>query len=491
MIAIQTEFRPELPNIYGAADYREFRETLEQMDNALRAGLAEDLVVGWFEKWESDREGVVSPGRRAFMWQYAHYVLRCNVARHLTGLSFRDFSIRLADSELLQWFCSINIFGQRKAASKSSLERFDKWFSTEDVERVIRSHLISLQCPDVAKDLAGQDNGMRFDEIFADTTCIKANIHYPVDWVLLRDATRSLIAAIVTIRRQGLKHRMPEPRTFVTRINKHCIQMTHSRRRKGGRKYRKQVLREMKKLSKLVRNHGKRYRDLLETRWQETEWSEKQAQVVIKRIDNILKKLPAAIKQAHERIIGGRRVDNAEKILSLYEDDVHVLVRGKAGAEVEFGNGLYLAEQRDGLIMDWELFKDQPPADARQVKRSLGRIETCLGDVVNGFAGDRGFDSKDNAHYLDSKKIFNAICPKSPTELAVRMKEPRFAEMQSRRGQTEARIGIFKNGYLGRPLRSKGFEHKHNTVVWCVLTHNLWVLARMKIASEQQQRMAA
>ena len=99
MIAIQTEFRPEIPNVYGAADYREFRETLAHMDTVLRAGSAEALVTSWLDKWESERDGVVSPSRLSFMWRYAHYALRCNVARHLMGLSFRDFSIRLADSE--------------------------------------------------------------------------------------------------------------------------------------------------------------------------------------------------------------------------------------------------------------------------------------------------------------------------------------------------------------------------------------------------------
>lgn len=489
MIAIQTEFRPALPNVYGAADYREFREVLSHMDTALRAGLGEDMVQRWLEKWESARDGVVAPGRLVLMWRYAHYALRCNVARHLMGLPFREFSVRLADSELLQWFCSINTFGQRKAISKSSLERFDKWFDVRDVEGVIRKQLASLQCADMAKELAGRDAGVRLDDIFADSTCVKANIHYPVDWVLLRDATRSLIAAIVTIRRQGLKHRMPIPSEFVTRINRLCIQMTHSRRRKDGRKYRKQVLREMKKLSKLVQHHGERYREVLQARWQETEWTEKQANVVIKRIDNVLEKLPKAIEQAHERIIGKRPVKNADKILSLYEENVHVLVRGKADAEVEFGNGLYLAEQRDGLIVDWELFRDQPPTDSRLVKKSLQRITDNYGPV-RAFCGDRGFDTKANAKHLESEEIFNGICPKAPTVMAERTTEPRFMELQRRRGQTEARIGIFKNAYLGRPLRSKGFVHKRNTVAWCVLTHNLWVLARMKIASEQQ-RMAA
>jgi len=32
-----------------------------------------------------------------------------------------------------------------------------------------------------------------------------------------------------------------------------------------------------------------------------------------------------------------------------------VIVRGKAGAQVEFGNSLFLAEQCDGYIVDHEL----------------------------------------------------------------------------------------------------------------------------------------
>ncbi|MEA3363635.1 MAG: hypothetical protein U9Q61_10270 [Thermodesulfobacteriota bacterium] len=93
---------------------------------------------------------------------------------------------------------------------------------------------------------------------------------------------------------------------------------------------------------------------LLEARWMETDWSEVQTQVVLDRIQNILDQLPQAIHQSHERLIGERRVANKDKILSLYEPDVRVMVRGKADAEVEFGNGFYLAEQADGLIVDWD-----------------------------------------------------------------------------------------------------------------------------------------
>ena len=66
---------------------------------------------------------------------------------------------------------------------------------------------------------------------------------------------------------------------------------------------------------------------------------------IIGRIKGVLEKLPVAIKQAHERIIGGRRISNEQKILSLYDDTVNVIVRGKAGANIEFGNKLWLNEK--------------------------------------------------------------------------------------------------------------------------------------------------
>lgn len=60
------------------------------------------------------------------------------------------------------------------------------------------------------------------------------------------------------------------------------------------------------------------------------------------------------------------------------------------------------------------------------------------------------------------------------------MGEAHFVSLQRRRSQTEGRIAIFKNGFLGRPLLAKGFEHRELAVSWQVLTHNLWVLARLE-----------
>ena len=60
------------------------------------------------------------------------------------------------------------------------------------------------------------------------------------------------------------------------------------------------------------------------------------------------------------------------------------------------------------------------------------------------------------------------------------MKGKKFARLQRRRAQTEARIGILKQGFLGRPMRAKGFDHREVTLAWGVLTHNLGMFARMR-----------
>ena len=107
----------------------------------------------------------------------------------------------------------------------------------------------------------------------------------------------------------------------------------------------------MKTLEKRIAGHARAHMVALKTRRHETDLSEAQAQQIIGRIENVLDQLPAAVKQAHERMIGGRNVANKDKILSLYDDSLNVIVRG---------NKLWLGENRDGIIADYKLYQDNP-----------------------------------------------------------------------------------------------------------------------------------
>ena len=483
-IAFQTEFRPALPVVFGAKDYCEFRKTIEEVDHFLTAtGIEHRMLVAHLK---SVAESCLAKDRPK-SYKTLRRALRYSILLALTGLSHRNLSHRVADSALFQWFTHTSEIDGVRPASKSSIERFEKLFSSDEISKLTHDCNMAVANPDSAQELLYSDMALKFDEIFADTTCVKSHIHFPVDWVLLRDATRTLIKAIQLIRSQGLKHRIGDPKKFMRDMNKLCIEMTHVRKKKGAKKMRKAIFRRMKRLMRTIENHAGNYYHLLESRWAESDWSQVQAQGVLDRIQNILDLLPQAVHQAHERLIGERRVANKDKILSLYEPDVHVLVRGKADAEVEFGNGFYLAEQADGLIVDWTFIKGQPSSDNKLVADSIVRL-TKTYDVPKSYSGDRGFDAQTNRDELAQKNIANGICPRSVVQLKERLEDPYFCQLQTRRGSTEARISIFKNAYLGTPLRSKGFNNRKTRIEWCILAHNLWKLARM--AAQNREREA-
>lgn len=488
ILAYQPALRPALPCVYGPVDFRDYRDRLVEIDWMLdEGGIESTFVQAAAAEHAVELEGASACACQRFARTSA-LALRCNVARVLTGLNYRNFAIRTAESGLLQWFLRIGEVDMIKVPSKSTLERFNQWVSEATMTPIqikLLTQAVTPASADTPQPL-GLIEPVDASEVFLDATCLKANIHFPVDWVLLRDATRTLMKATVLIRREGFKQRMPqEPLRFLSDMNKLAMAMSANGRRPDAKKQRKRTLRQMKALNHKIARHAKTHRDLLKQHRAESEMSEKKAQGIIARIDNVLAQLPAAIAQAHERIIGGRPVPNADKILSLYEPEVEVLKRGKAGADVEFGNKLWLGETPAGLIVDFALMAEAEADTALvipAVDRMIGSVKLDLKEVW----GDRGLFSKKNEKEMAQRDIKSGLCPRDPAELLRRLQEDGgFRGGLRRRGGTEARIAICKNVFIGSPCRAKGFAARKLAVSWAVLTHNLWVLARLKIAQDR------
>lgn len=493
IIPVQPQLPQVLPTIEGNVDYRDFRDQLLAIDHLLQtSGLESQLIEKDLQQWIGRCKNLGAKAQR-IRQTHSRRAWRCNIVRTLLQYDFRELAARMADSPLLQYFCGLSQVDCIKVPSKSTLERYDKWWPEAEVRAALHQ---LLQRGATAPQQVHLPEAVDLDTAFLDSTCLPANIHYPVDWVLLRDATRTLMKSVLLIRQRGLKHRMEPPESFITRINTLCIAMTHAGR-KGikaaeSQRQRKKILRKMDRLVGTVRGHAKRYRELLEQCWQQTDWTRPQVDQVLRRIDQVLEQLPKARQQARQRILQGEPVPNEEKILSLYESDLHVIVRRKAGAEVEFGNTLFLAENPQGLILDWELFRESAPADSQLLPRTVGRMERAYGRKVQAVGADRGFDSQANQLGLAEEGIYNAVCPRDPKKLRQRNGSWKFKRLQRRRSQTEGRIAILKNAFGTGAMRSKGFEHRELTVTWTVLVHDLWILARLQIeAARQAQRKAA
>jgi hypothetical protein len=491
-LAIQTEIRLPLPIVEGNKDYRDRERLLRRMDNILTAsGVEQSFLsaqVATAHQTADDAGTQLTDRMRSSIQRHAKQTLRCTVARVLSNESHRLFSSHLAESPLLQWFCGID-FGQPiRVPSKSTLQRMEADVPAELLNELNAKLLQrSGSCDADGHSVIGLADPVDLSLIWMDATCAKLDIHYPTDWLLLRDATRTIIKAIITIREHGLLHRMAAPERFIAEMNAQAMAMSGSSRRgRGGdkKRARKRVLRTMKHIVGKVRKHGQRYRDLLAKSWAETDLTERQAQRIIERIDGILAQLPAAIKQAHERIIGERVVTNDDKTLSLYQPHARVYVRGKSGADAEFGLQLLLSESAEGLIVDCHLL-DEITNDSKLLMPAIIRMRQAFGAGVAGtVVTDRGFASAENDAALVTAKVTNGTLPRNPEDMQARLQDPVMRKLQRRRAQTEARIGIFKHKFMGDHLPTKDFDAQVRFIGWAALAHNLWVLARLEQAEE-------
>ncbi|MGH9726334.1 MAG: hypothetical protein ACRD41_14815, partial [Candidatus Acidiferrales bacterium] len=98
-----------------------------------------------------------------------------------------------------------------------------------------------------------------------------------------------------------------------------------------------------------------------------------------------------------------------------------------------------------------------------------GLPKPCYGPKIKAVGADRGFDSQANQIGLEEDKIYNGVCPRSPRQLQERMGSWKFKGLQRRRAQTEGRVAILKNVFLGGRMRAKGFSNRERMLTWTVL----------------------
>ena len=493
-IAYQSELSYSLPEIFNHKDYFEYRSLIERMDEILKQSnldlhFADDYVSRIIEQCARDgNKKKLTCKQVNKLTEYAVRSYRCTMIGILIGKSYRELSILIAESLLLQQFCTIaRIDGKVKVPTKSTLQRFSQLFDEEFIREQIT--LLNDHASDGSNYLGFQDP-FEIEDIFVDATCLKARIHFPVDWVLLKDCMLTIIKAILVIRKHGLKHRIKTPEIFISEMNALCMSMTSLARDRQSKKKSKTVFRKLKKMAGIIRAHGRRYADLLmEQREEKTDLSEAEANCILERLEKMIKLLPEAVTQANSRIITGKLVDNEDKLLSAYHENINVIKRGKAGSQVEFGNTLFIAEQTDGIIIDWQLYKTdvkEPQATKETVIRMTEELELDIASLT----GDRGCQSIRNDKLLAGKKIYNGLCPRNPLEFAEKIQEEKFRKLQKRRAQTEGRIGILKNVILDGSLYEKEFEGKQLKVGWAVLVHNLWCMARLPVEEKEVEKAA-
>ena len=100
--------------------------------------------------------------------------------RTLLEEDYRVFSCALAGSPLYQWFCPVDALDKVRVPFKSELQRFAHWLPEARMRQMMERLLLAGMDP---AGPAGFERTGGLGGVFCGYDGLKANVHFPVDWV--------------------------------------------------------------------------------------------------------------------------------------------------------------------------------------------------------------------------------------------------------------------------------------------------------------------
>jgi transposase, IS5 family len=394
-------------------------------------------------------------------------LLRCCVMKHLKGWSFRDLERELRSNLVYRRFTHFD------AEATPDFSTFSRTFAllSPAITEEIHQRVVSLACEQ------GVASGRK---LRTDTTVVESNVHYPTDSSLLGDGIRVLSRSLQRIARdckygtvevvhhaRAVKHRLLE----ISRAAK-CLTEANQQRMRDS----------YQKLLALTRGVVRQASNVMQR------WRNKRLKVVgkwlrvetqIGQLRHFLPLVEKVIRQTKKRVLGGD--SNVEgKVLSLFEAHTEVIRKGKAHKPNEFGRLVRIDEVENGIVSGYQVFTGNP-ADTTAWIPALQQHQACFGQAPAMATGDRGFFSATNeqeAHALGVKKVALPARGRLSATRSQQQKQRWFRRALRWRAGCEATISTLKHPFSMGRATYKGELGFQRYVGWCVITKNLFSMAR-------------
>ncbi len=394
-------------------------------------------------------------------------LLRCCVMKHLKGWSFRDLERELRSNLVYRRFTHFD------ADTTPDFTVFSRSFAllSPAVTAEIHQRVVNLAC----EQGVAQGKKLR-----TDTTVVESNVHYPTDSTLLGDGIRVLSRSLQRIASEckngavevidhgrAVKHRLLE----ISRAAKSLTEANQKRMRDS-----------YQKLLALTRGVVRQASDVMQR------WGKGRLKVVgkvlrvetqIGQLRHFFPLLEKVITQTKKRVLGGD--SHAEdKVLSLFEPHTVVIRKGKAYKPNEFGRLVRIDEVENGIVSGYQVLGGNPD-DSTSWMPALEQHQASFGRVPAMATGDRGFFSAKNereAEALGVKKVALPARGRLSAKRAEQQKQRWFRRGLRWRAGMEATISTLKHPFSMWRATYKGGLGFERYVGWCVITKNLFSIAR-------------
>src|SRR6266851_6247845 len=394
-------------------------------------------------------------------------LLRCCVMKHLKGWSFRGLERELRSNLVYRRFTHFD------ADTTPDFSVFSRSFAllTPAVTAEIHQRVVGL---------AREQGVAQGRKLRTDTTAVESNVHYPTDSSLLGDGIRVLSRSLQRIASEckngalqvvdhgrAVKHRLLE----IGRAAK-CLTKANQLRMQDS----------YQKLLGLTRSVVRQASAVVQR------WSKGRLKVVgkplrvetqIGQLRHFLPLVEKVITQSKKRVLGGdSHVD--DKVLSLFEPHTEVIRKGKGHKPNEFGRLVRMDEVENGIVSGYQVLCGNP-ADTTAWMPALEQHQACFGHAPKMATGDRGFFSAQNereAQALRVKKVALPARGRLSAQRAQHQKQRWFRRALRWRAGLEATISTLKHPFSMWRATYKGGHGFERYVGWCVITKNLFSIAR-------------
>jgi IS5 family transposase len=396
-------------------------------------------------------------------------VLRVLIVKQVEGLDYRDAVVRVDDSAFLRKFVKIDNGLMMDFTTLCKMFKAIRSQTWKKVNEILKAYALE------AEKISGE-------QLRRDTTVYEANIHYPTDSSLMWD-TYNVLGRFIERVREVDSDLVGEQRLRTKDVKKIYFQINRqSSKKKKAKKWLKSAYRALLGHVEKILAWADEVCDAIRRTCKEYTF---EVDVYLRGLVHEYEKyIPLGLQvmnQAERRVLHGESVPNDEKIFSIFEPHVELIIRGKAGKDVEFGHVVNLQQVSEKFITGYDVF-EKKPVEHELVDPTLDRHLASFGAYPEVYSDDKGaYESMDKLRELEESIRVVGICKKGKRNAAEEEREhaPAFKLAQKFRAGIEGTISFLKRVLgLGKCMY-RSFQTFKASVGCIVFAHNLLVLARL------------
>jgi IS5 family transposase len=392
-------------------------------------------------------------------------IVRAAIYKELKGLDYRELEYHQSDSRICEHFLKID------PLRPYSFQLFQKYISRIK-QTTIEELMFAINRIAIGEGLED------VEKIRQDSTVVESNIHYPTNnsliWDCIRESHRLLGQLQEEIKDVEYRNYTKGAKRLYFKINN-----TKSDKKKKGAKAEEAEKKVLDKRQKLFQQQLVLF----------TKSINQVASVVKKKsgykltpkvisllfeLENLLSKMRQVYEMSERHEIKGESVPNAEKIFSIYEPHVDIIVKGSR--EIQFGHKVDLASGASNLILFCQI-SDGNPKDSDLYKPMLDKIIDTYGKVPRDSATDGGYASKENLQYAEKKGVVNIVFNKIVGSMQnIASSKNMETRLKKWRSGMEAIISNVKRGFDISRCNWKGRAHFAQKVLWSIIAYNIRVM---------------